>query len=186
MIYILAGLILWSGVHFWKRIASKERAKFGEKGKLIVALGSVLAIVLMVIGYKVADGTFYWAGSPALTGINNLLMVASFYIYATGAPAPGRPRAWVGRKLRHPQLIGFSVWAAAHLLVNGDTPSFLLFGGLLAWALAEILIINRAEPTWTPAPSGGPRKELVPVIATFVLLIIVMLIHNWLGVRPWG
>jgi uncharacterized membrane protein len=29
------------------------------------------------------------------------------------------------------------IWAVAHLLVNGDTPSFVLFGGIGLWALAD-------------------------------------------------
>jgi uncharacterized membrane protein len=38
-------------------------------------------------------------------------------------------------KLRHPQLLAVKTWAVAHLLVNGDLASIMLFGGLLAWAV---------------------------------------------------
>ncbi len=73
MLLLILGLALWVGVHFWKRIAPDHRASFGEKGKMIVAIGSALAIVLMVVGYRGWDGTVYWGRSPAMTGINNLL-----------------------------------------------------------------------------------------------------------------
>ena len=39
------------------------------------------------------------------------------------------------RITRHPFLWGVVVWAAGHLLVNGDLASFVLFGGMLALAL---------------------------------------------------
>jgi len=39
------------------------------------------------------------------------------------------------RITRHPFLWGVAIWAAGHLLVNGDAASILLFGALLALAL---------------------------------------------------
>jgi uncharacterized membrane protein len=87
--------------------------------------------------------------------------------------------------MRHPQLTGFSLWAVAHLLVNGDLASIILFGGLLVWALAEIALINRAQPDWTPPPVGPMRKEFTSVIATLVLFAVVAGIHAWLGYYPF-
>lgn len=181
MIYILAGLILWSGVHFWKRIAPKERAKFGDKGKGIVALGSVAGIILMVIGYKVADGTFYWGRSPAMTGINNLLMLFAFYLFAASGA-----KTRVTKAIRHPQLTAVVVWSVAHILVNGDSPSFLLFGGMAAWAIAEMLVINRAEGPRGPYHEVPIKKEITAVIATVVVFLVVATIHILLGYNPFG
>lgn len=186
MFLLFAGVALWSAVHFWKRIAPDHRARFGDAGKGIVAGGIVLSILLMIFGYRAWDGTFFWGRSDMLVGINNALIVIGFYIYATGAPGPGKPRAWLGRKLRHPQLVGFSLWAVAHLLVNGDTPSFVLFGGLLAWSVATMLVINRAEPAWTPAPAGTIKKEIIPVVAAIVIVTIIGAIHTRLGYDPFG
>ncbi|MEO9865951.1 MAG: NnrU family protein [Yoonia sp.] len=181
MIYILAGLILWSGVHFWKRIAPKERAKFGDKGKGIVALGSVAGIILMVIGYKVADGTFYWGRSPAMTGINNLLMLFAFYLFAASGA-----KTRVTKAIRHPQLSAVVVWSVAHILVNGDSPSLLLFGGMAAWAIAEMLVINRAEGPRGPYHEVPIKKEITAVIATVVVFLVVATIHILLGYNPFG
>lgn len=186
MILIILGLILWVGAHNWKRLMPEHRAKYGDKGKALVALALAVSIIFMIWGYRTWDGAVYWGRTPALTGINNLLMVVAFYIYATGAPGPGKPRAKLGRKLRHPQLIGFSLWAVAHLLVNGDTPSFLLFGGLLAWALSSMVLINVTQPEWEPAPDGGTRKEVVAMVATIVLIVVIGGIHAILGYNPFG
>ncbi|TYB90229.1 NnrU family protein [Oceaniovalibus sp. ACAM 378] len=181
MILILFGLILWSGTHFWKRIAPDHRARFGDKGKAIVAVGSGIAIVLMVIGYRGADGAMFWGRSPAMTGINNLLMLLSFYLFASSGA-----KTRITKYVRHPQLAAVKVWAIAHLLVNGDTPSFLLFGGLLAWAVAEVIVLNRVQPAWTPAHDVPVKKEFTAVIATVVVFVVVALIHLWLGVNPFG
>jgi uncharacterized membrane protein len=186
MTLLILGVALWWAAHLFKRVAPAARARLGNPGKGIVAVALVASVVLMVIGYRGADGAVFWGRSAALVGINNLLMLVAFYIYAVGGPGPGKPRVWLGTKMRHPQLTGFAIWAAGHLLVNGDVPSFILFGGLFVWAVVEIALINAAEPAWTPPPKGNARKEVVYVGLTLVIVVVVMVIHNWLGVQPWG
>lgn len=184
MIWLILGLALWVATHMFKRLAPELRARLGDKGRPVAAILLLLSVVLMVIGYRSADGAVYWARSPMLVGINNLLMVIAFYVYAVGGPK-GK-RVWLGTKLRHPQLIGFSIWAVAHLLVNGDVPSFILFGGLLIWAQAEILLINANERYWTPPERAPAAKEITYIVATLIIVMIVMMIHNFIGPRPWG
>ncbi|WP_411892398.1 NnrU family protein [Yoonia sp. SDW83-1] len=181
---LIAGVALWWAVHLFKRIAPGPRARLGEPGKGLVALLLVGSIILMVIGYRSAEGAFYWGRDPMWVGINNLLMVPAFYFYAASG-AKGA-KIWLGTKVRHPQLTGFSIWAVAHLLVNGDTPSFVLFGGLLIWAIVEILLINAQEGPWTPPPRAPFKKEIVAIVVTIVVVVVVMGIHYWLGVPPWG
>ena len=54
------------------------------------------------------------------------------------------------------------------------------------WSVVEVIVINRAEPAWTPPAKGPVRKEYTAVAATVVVVGVVMAIHNWLGVQPWG
>lgn len=74
----------------------------------------------------------------------------------------------------------------AHLLVNGDVASFVLFGGLGLWALAEMVVINRAQGPRGAYHAPPVKSEIIAVVATLVVTVIVMLIHHWLGVTPWG
>ncbi|EAR52421.1 NnrU family protein [Oceanicola granulosus HTCC2516] len=182
MIWLVLGVALWWAAHFFKRLAPRARARMGERGKGAVALALVVSIVLMVIGYRMADGTVYWSRTPALTGINNLLVLLAFYLFAASGA-----KTWITRHLRHPQLTAFGLWAGAHLLVNGDTESLVLFGGLLAWAVAEIVTLNRIEGPWTrPAHPLPVRKEITSAVAALVLFVVVALIHGWIGPRPFG
>lgn len=181
MFILILGLFLWSAVHFWKRLAPDSRASMGDKGKIIVAVVAVLGIVLMVIGYRAAEGAVFWGRSPAMTGINNLLMIFAVYLYAASGA-----KTRITRTIRHPQLTAVKVWALAHLLVNGDVPSFVLFGGLLAWAVVEVILINRANRDWTPPPVVPMKKEVTAVVATVVVFAIIALIHSWLGYNPFG
>ena len=181
MITLVLGLAIFAGVHFWKRLAPDSRARVGDRGKLVVALGSLLGIVLMVIGYRAAEGTVYWGRSPAMVGINNLLVLVAFYLFA----ASGK-KTRVTRLIRHPQLTAVSLWAVAHLLMNGDTPSFVLFGGLLLWALAEMALINRAEGPRGAYHAPPIKSEWIAVAATLVVFAVVAGIHAALGYNPFG
>lgn len=184
MTLLIAGLALWVAAHFFKRLAPDARANLGKKGDAIMGVAILASVVAMVFGYRAADGAVYWDRGNGLVWLNNLLMIAAFYFYAASA-AKGA-KIWLGTKVRHPQLTGFSIWAIAHLLVNGDVASFVLFGGLLIWAQAEIVVINRAQGPWAVPPRAPVKKEIVAAVITAVVVVVVMGIHAVLGVQPWG
>jgi uncharacterized membrane protein len=184
MTLLIAGVALWWAAHLFKRLAPGSRAALGDRGNGPMALLIIASVVLMVFGYRAAEGTVYWGREPMWVGINNLLMVVAFYFYAASG-AKGA-KIWLGTKVRHPQLTGFSIWTVAHLLVNGDTPSFILFGGLLIWAVVEILLINAQEGPWDQPERAPAKKEIVAIVITLVIVSIVMAVHHALGVTPWG
>lgn len=181
MTLLILGVALWTAAHYFKRFAPGLRAGMGDKGKGAVALAIVLSVVLMVVGYRGAEFVPLWQPPAFLTHVNNLLMIVAFYFYAASGA-----KVALTQRVRHPQLTGFKIWAAAHLLVNGDLASVVLFGGLLAWAVGSVILINRAQPTWVPPKQAPARKEVTTVIITLVVVGVVMAIHNWLGVPPWG
>ncbi len=182
MILLILGVVLWWAAHLFKRLAPAQRAAMGDPGKGVVAVAVLASVVLMYFGYGAAKetATVWWGRSPALVGINNLLMVLAVYLYAASGT-----KAALARRIRHPQLTAVKTWAVAHLLVNGDLPSFILFGGLLAWAVVSVILINKAQPDWTP-PVAKPGAEVKAVVGTVVVLAVLMLVHNWLGYQPWG
>ena len=178
---LILGVALWAGAHWFKRIAPGSRAAMGDRGKGIVALLLLLSVVLMIFGYRMAEGAFFWGRHPATVGINNLLVLAALFMMS---PAPKRGRILSG--MRHPMLTGFALWAAAHLLVNGDVPSFILFGGLLAWAVISIVVINRAEPDWTAPAPGSFGKDAMFLAGSVILLLVIGWVHTWLGYPAFG
>ena len=188
MALLIIGLLMWTAIHLLRRVAPGMRdtmtEKTGDASKGVVVLIVVLSVVLMVIGYRAADFVPVWEPPSFFKGINNLLMLLAFYVY--GASARKTNKVWVGTKIRHPQLVGFMIWAVAHLLVNGDLASLVLFGGLLAWATVSIPLINGAEGAWT-VPARAPMKsEIILVVIALVLFSVVAGIHTWLGVSPFG
>lgn len=189
MILIVLGLAFWCGAHLFKRLAPERRAEMGDAARGVVALGVVAGVVLMVIGYRGsdwlgipgADFVFLWDPPRFLVHLNNLLMLFAFYLYAASGM-----KTRITRVIRHPQLTAVKVWAVAHLLVQGDLASVVLFGGLLAWAVVSVILINRAVPRPAPPAPASVGREIGAVIGAVVVMVVVMLIHNWLGVQPWG
>ena len=178
---MIFGLALWFGAHFFKRIAPAQREQLGDKTRGIIAVALLLALVLMVLGYRGADTTFIWGRSPATTGINNLLMVFAVVLFGAGS-SKSRLRS----RLRHPMLTGAVVWAVAHILVNGDSASLILFGGIGVWALVQMTLINRAEPDYTAWEGGSIAGDIRLAAISAVVFAVIAGIHTWLGYFPFG
>ncbi|PIV73596.1 MAG: hypothetical protein COW55_12375 [Rhodobacteraceae bacterium CG17_big_fil_post_rev_8_21_14_2_50_65_11] len=178
---MILGIALWAGAHLFKRIAPDARAAMGDKGKGLVAVLIVASIVLMVIGYRGILGYPVWLTPTWGVHVNNLLILIAIFMMS---PAPRKGRLL--NRWRHPMLMGFGLWAAAHLLVNGDLASVVLFGGLFFWALIEMIVINRAEPRWQPDAPGTWAKDVMFLFASVILMGIIGYIHNLLGYWPFG
>ena len=177
-----SGVLLWSLAHLLKRVAPGWRARLGSAGRPLVAVSIVLSVVLMVLGYQQAEGPLWWGRQSALVGINNLLVLIGFYMIA-GSIIGAR----ISRFIRHPQLTAIKLWAIAHLLVNGDLASLILFGGLLIWAVLTVMLINRQEKS--PVQGQGSiawLREAGALSAAIVIYGLVGYAHGWLGYPVHG
>jgi len=181
MALLVLGVLLWAAAHLFKRLAPEARARMGDKAKGAVALAVLVSIVLMVIGYRMTDGAVFWDRHPATVGINNLLNLFAVYLFAASGM-----KTWITSKIRHPQLTAVKSWAVAHLLVNGDAPSFVLFGGLLAWAVVEVILINRQTEDVRPEGPFETRKEIIAAVASLVVFGAIAGIHYLLGYPAFG
>jgi len=184
MTLLILGIIIWWAAHLTRRLAPGFRQsltdRMGEGSKGLFAGVILLSVILMVIGYRSADvNTLY--SLPAWAGyLNNVLMVVALFLFGAGSTG-----SWLASRMRHPMLISMKVWAAAHLLVNGDTISIVLFGSMLAWAVVTVILINKSE-SWAPDRSvsfGGRDIRLIAVWS--VMFVIIVAVHIWLGHNPF-
>jgi uncharacterized membrane protein len=181
MLLLGLGLALWILAHGFKRIAPEQRAAMGDGGKAVVAVALVISVAVMIFGYRGADYVPVYEPLPGMVHVNNLLMLIAVFLYGVGGT-----KGTLYPRMRHPMLWGTVIWAVAHLLVNGDLASVVLFGGLGLWALGTMAAINRAQ-AWVP-PSGGRgvRGDLMNLVGTAVLYALIAGIHTWLGYSPFG
>ncbi|MHA6266216.1 NnrU family protein [Aliiroseovarius sp. CAU 1755] len=181
MTILIIGLALWYAGHFWKRALPARHAAMGDKAKGTSALTLVASIVLMVIGYRSVESYDLLTYPSFLKHINNLAILFAIYFMS-----PGPSKGALFYKMRHPMLTGFIIWSVAHIVVNPDMASIVLFGGLTIWAVAEVIVINRAEPNWTPNPKGTIAKDGMFLGAALVLTLIIGLIHGLIGPSVFG
>ncbi|AVO38044.1 NnrU family protein [Pukyongiella litopenaei] len=177
---LILGVVLWALAHLFKRIAPGPRARLGDKARILVTLDLVAAIVLMVLGFRMTAYVAVWTPPAFMVHVNNLLVLVAIWMMS---PAGAKGRLLNG--FRHPMLTGFALWAVAHLLVNGDLAAIVLFGGLLVWALAEMAVINRAEPGWQPGEPGTLGKDAMFMAASVLLLAVIGYIHGLVGPSPF-
>lgn len=178
MTLLVIGVVLWTVVHLFPSVMPRARAglieKLGEnRYKGLFALDLVIAIVLMVIGWRSAG--FEPVYNPPLYGspIVSAIMLLSFILFAA-ASAPGN----IKRFIRHPMLTGMAAWSFAHLLANGDLRSVILFGGLGAWALISIVTISKRDGQWQKPTAVPFAKDLMTIVASAALFALVAYFHK--------
>lgn len=84
-------------------------------------------------------------------------------------------------------IAGLLLWASAHLLTNGDSRSVTLFGSLAAWAVSEIVMINRRDQAAgkTVAFEAAAKFDALAVVVDGVVFALVGHFHMQLfGVAP--
>lgn len=181
MTLLILGVLLWTGAHFFKRLAPGLRAAMGNAGKGVVAVLSLGAIVLMVIGYGQAPVMTLWDMGGWAVHLNNLLMLVAVALLGLG-----NSKSRLRGKLRHPMLAGVLVWVVAHLLVNGELASLILFGGLGLWAVISMVLISREDPAPEPFTGGSVAGDIRLAVISAVLFGVITGIHIWLGPWPFG
>jgi uncharacterized membrane protein len=169
---LIFGLILFLGSHAFTRLRAIRdplEAKLGAMPfKGIYSVVALAGFVLIIIGYGQyrADGYIQiWTPPAFLKHLSYLLMPV--FVFLIGAYLPGKIKAIIV----HPMLAAVKLWALAHLLVNGDLGSMLMFGGFLAWALFARIRLGRAERIKMPWTLG----DTAAVVGGLGLWIVTLL-----------
>ncbi len=170
--------------HLFKRVLPSMRVKLDDKigsnaARGLTAVLILSSVILMIIGFRIAPSYPIYTPLPGIGWVAVSIMIFAFWLSNTGQ-AKGVTRAW----LRHPMLLGVSLWSFAHLLVNGDIASVILFASLGLWAIIEIILINRAQGAWARPQKGTIKGEIIALVANIIGIIVIIYIHIWLGHNP--
>jgi uncharacterized membrane protein len=146
---------------------------------------AIAGLVLIIWGYGLARQmpTVVYVPPTGLRHVALLLMLPVFPLLLA-AYMPGRIQAVT----RHPMLLATKIWALAHLLANGMLHDLLLFGGFLAWAIADRVSMKRREQRPVPGAPPSRYNDVIAVVAGLGIYVwFVLMGHAWLfGVSPAG
>lgn len=166
MTLLLIGLLLLLGVHSLSIVAPRWRdamaARIGEyPWKGVYTLIAVVGFVLIVKGYAAArlDPTLLYAPAPWLRHVAFALLLPVFPLLLA-TYLPGR----IKRAAKHPTLLATKLWALAHLLANGMLADVVLFGGFLAWAVADRISLERRPARAVPALPGSRANDAIAIV----------------------
>jgi uncharacterized membrane protein len=171
LLVMILGLVLFLGVHTvttQRDLRARLIGSFGDGGyKIGYALVSLLGLVLIIWGFAYYRATGWidvWYPPKALKHVTVALMLPAV-ILVVASYIRGR----IYTALNHPMLAGIKLWAAAHLLANGDLGSIILFGSFLGWAVFDrISLKHRADSGAPPIPVGGIGNDAIAVAVGIV------------------
>ena len=132
-------------------------ARFGLKAyRGLFSLLSAISLGALIWTYGAAPYVEFWPSHSALAVVPLVVMPMAL-LFLVGSLRPSNPTmagpdmvlkgelpvTGFTRITRHPMLWAFSLWAACHMIANGDAATWLLAGAILITALNGMISIDR-------------------------------------------
>ncbi len=172
MIWLIAGLLLFFGVHLFTSLREARArlvARLGEGAyKGLYAALTLAGFLFIVIGMGKAPMVPLW--QPPEWGPYAARWIMPFaLVLLAGAYIPGNFK----RFSAHPMLWAVTLWALVHLLSNGDLAGLLLFGAFGLYALYAMWSQNRrgAQPSVHRGPVIGDIAAVLTGLLAYALLL---------------
>lgn len=177
---LVLGLAVFIASHLMVGFRDARAAAIARLGKpvyhSVFGLLALVGVALMAWGYaeyRATEWTQLWSPPPFMRHITlGLMLIAAIVLVA--ALVPSHIRAWS----KFPLILAVKIWAFAHLLVNGDLGSMILFGALLAWSVyARITARHRRDVVLPVAPASWLNDILVVAGGVALYLLIGVWFH---------
>lgn len=224
MAVLVIAALVWIGIHLGlagTRVRDAIVSLIGDRPfRGLFSLASIASLVFLVWAWSNSGTTPLWYAPTWLRWVLVVVMLIAFVLFAAslsgrnptmvgGEAAMAQPPRGIQRVTRHPMLWSFALWAAVHMVGNGDTAALVFFGAVLVVALAGMPSIDaklaRRDPaTWQAlsaatsivpfAAIAARRNRFVPreigwapALIGVIAWVLLLLLHPWLfGVAPVG
>jgi uncharacterized membrane protein len=188
MTVLAIGLIIFLGIHsisiFAPDFRNRMAARLGAgPWRGVYSLISLVGFALIVWGYGIARrDPLVLYNPPFWTHYLTAVLMLPVFPLIFAPYFPGR----IKEALKHPMLVGVKLWAVAHLISNGMLADLLLFGGFLAWAVADRISYKHRQPRPLKGAPPAARNDVIVVIVGLAIyaLFVVWLHLKLIGVQP--
>ena len=192
MVYLIAGLIVFLGVHSVRIVADNWRvqtlARVGEGTyKGIISVLSLVGFGLIVYGFGIAreNPVLLWTPPAGMRHAASLLTLVAFVLLA----AAYVPRNSIKARVHHPMVLAVKSWALAHLLATGSLSHMVLFGSFLVWAVLNFMAARRRDRAAGTQYAAGTLSGTAIAVTVGVIAwaAFAFKLHGLLiGIRPFG
>ncbi|MBT4906340.1 MAG: NnrU family protein [Rhodospirillaceae bacterium] len=197
---LFAATALFVGGHFMLSSSPVRLALINKMGETrFLTYYSLLMVVVfawMILAFIRAPIDTLWETPDALLWLPAIAMPLALFLIICGVTTPSPTIAGTapdepGRDLtrgiiritRHPFLNGMSVWAAAHLVVNGDTRAIIVFAGMLILSVVGMFRIDKRRE-YLYGADWGPIM-LTTSLMPFGAILSKRTSFDWSGIGWW-
>ncbi len=152
-------------------LKARLKDRFGKAYGMLFAVGSILSLVLIVVGWQMADRAAVY-DPPAWGFRANLALSFVAFLLLGVFLFRGKARQF----LRLPLAMGVVLWATGHLLANGDQASVILFGGMLVYG-ATHLAAGFAQG-FRPSPEVRQGHDVIALFVGVALYSVMIRMHE--------
>src|SRR5262249_7389770 len=160
-----------------------DDARLGNDWRGLYSLVSIAGFIVIIWGYGIAakDPVILYTPPAWTQYVTAVLMLPVFPLFLA-AYFPGRIKG----ALKHPMLVSVMLWALAHLITTGMLVNVVLFGGFLAWAVADRISYNwRTQRPIATAPRMIWNDGIAVVAGLAFYVVFEHWLHvRWIGVQP--
>ncbi len=158
MIMLTIDALLWLGLHLGvagtdlRYAATRRLGVNGYRG--LFSVSSIAVMVLFCMSYaQSGPAIVLWSAPGWLRWVLALVMLPAFVLFAAafvrnptaagGEKFLQRDVQGIQRVTRHPMMVSYAIWAAVHMIGNGDLASLVFFGALFLTAVVGMPSIDR-------------------------------------------
>jgi uncharacterized membrane protein len=193
MLTLIAGLILFLGVHSVRIFAddwrTRQQQKWGvDAWRGVYTVLSLAGLVLVIYGFGLVrnEPVVVWIPPMGMRHAASLFTLMAF-IFLAAAYVPGNA---IKARVYHPMVAGVKLWAVAHLMSNGNLGHLVLFGSFLAWAVLDFISArqrDRRNPATTRPVTKLSATLITVVVGVVGWVVFAFWLHGLLiGIKPFG
>lgn len=170
---LLIGLVLFFGVHCFTSLRVQRQQLIDRVGelryKMVYSLIAIVGLVLIAWGYSRTSYVALWQAPGWGRSLAPFFMLPALY-GVIAANTPSRLKLIT----RNPMAWGTLLWAAIHLVNNGDLASLLLFGSFAAFSVFNMWSTKQRPLPPSIAPQSFGKEAFLLLLTVLLYLGLVM------------
>jgi uncharacterized membrane protein len=175
VVLLIIGLVIFFAIHFVPSTPLKTGivGRIGtDKYKIVFSLASFLGLALIIYGFSLSTFVPLWEPLPWGRAAALMIMPVGL-ILLVAANMPNNLR----RLVRHPMLLGITLWGGSHLAANGDLASTLIFASFAGFSIIDFVLVTN-QGRYTPHRAVNFGWDLAVVAIGLVFYGVLFKFHG--------